>query len=103
MERDEVIFEIVYDPAGRKYPWRVVGVNHDELGCGPTPVAAVCDAERFMWNEIGEGIDWKRRAVDEISTEDLPEGMRDAARALLDAWCIDVYGEPANAGEAEDE
>ena len=99
MERDEVIFEIVYDPFSKPYPWRVVGVNHDELGCGPTPAAAVCDAERSMWGEIGDGVDWKRRAVDECDASDLPESVRDAARALLDAWRIDVYGEPANPGD----
>lgn len=101
MERDEVIFEIVYDPAGRIFPWRVVGVNHDELGCGPTPAAAVCDAEAFMWKEIGNGIDWKRRAVEEVDIDELPEGLREAALALLLTWTAELNAAPT--GEAEDE
>lgn len=90
---EEVVFELVYE----RGEWRVLDPAQSVLGSADTPFDAVVSAQDSLWECVGDGVDWKRKAVDELDVTQLPEGLRASASALIELWRADIYGEPESA------
>lgn len=88
----ERIFELIHD-SDESPPWRLLSPDQTVIANGHSVVDTVAEGADAMWSIIGEGVDWKRKAVDELDVEKLPLALRASAQSLIDHWRLDIYGE----------